>query len=303
MCDLLCVTHEEVTLQERSLEDALRTARARTDRYSGGGWYGTNALAPQLVGSLGEAAMHEWLQAGGYSPRLVAQQWGADAECDVRVGRIRIEVKTFSPVSWEYRLATVSPYQWRNIARKADAVAFMRLQRPVSLARPADAATIDFVGWLSLGDYRRRAVPYIDDRLHAQLRVVPGELRPPGALHAVLTADHRALLGSSDAMASPNEAAACGHRSPTGHCFECIARPSHAPRLVLLRSNAARRFHHVDRDVVEARHHGWPFLREVGVRTFTSMVAWYPPCGMCFSPDAPDGGQDELLAQEGLPEE
>lgn len=117
-------------LTERLAAEACKLAQETWERNRDNpDYYYPNNLLTHQVGKLGEVSAECWIRESGHKLDAVFRDLTREGECDLMIGELRLEVKTWSIKHWEKSGRCVIPKQLPWIAKKADSILWVTIDR------------------------------------------------------------------------------------------------------------------------------------------------------------------------------
>jgi len=215
-------------------EDWVAAAQAAETQFAAFAHYGPRNPAKQFTGRLGERAAARWLERHlkAQAPErcenggdLLVQKTFDDAArlgakgpgCDLRVGVVGIEVKTYRNRSWKNFGISVSATQLERIQEHSRAILFWLIPDRPRDENPDEPNGAQFLGWISTGAVAAKGVPHIDGDGLRQIKLPARSLSNPGELIEGLCHGNLATWRRIESVVCR----ACGSQTQQGICWRC----------------------------------------------------------------------------------
>jgi hypothetical protein len=132
----------EIFIGTAALQEALRLAQLTYERNRERKDYRyPNKLATHQVGKVGEVGVEAWLRANNLDVEPIFRDLAREKECDLKSGRYRVEIKSWSPHSWLEGGRCVAPTQLPWKRKSADVILW------TTASHNKDRGTVCIQGW------------------------------------------------------------------------------------------------------------------------------------------------------------
>lgn len=164
----------EIELTAEQAAKARELGEATYERYKTAGGHYRNIKRSHILGKLAEVGVEQWLRAQAFDPDPAYRDLDREADPDLIVGSVGIEVKSWRPATWDEMGRCVTPAQLKTIEKKAAAVVWCVVDDE------RDPPLIGLAGWSKPSDVActevRPTGPDYRPVLNHQVEI--GDIRP-----------------------------------------------------------------------------------------------------------------------------